>query len=93
MVVDSLSSWLRGQENIYQSVRLNVSTVDVHQSTAMVFDIRALGLYLCRFISSPLDLCGNYSQFAATARAVRHSPVALTSWRPHPSSYGWSLLS
>lgn len=76
MGVESLSSWLRGQENLYHSTSLNVSNIDLHgiQSTTMVFDLRALGLYLCRYLSAPPDQCGDYSEFAASAHGVRMSP-------------------
>ena len=88
MGVESLSSWLRGQENLYQSVRVNISNANLHggqSSTCLVFDLRALGLYLCRYLSAPPDQCGDYSEFAASAHGVSSNPFTLTRHICHTS--------
>ena len=94
MGVERLSSWLRGQENLYQSVRVNISNANLHggqSSTCLVFDLRALGLYLCRYLSAPPDQCGDYSEFAASAHGVSSNavlalPRSLATFATIPSS-------
>jgi hypothetical protein len=70
MGVKSLSSWLREQPELFLAVRHTVGSPN-HEPCAMVFDLRALALLLCRYISATSDRSGDYSHLGAAAHSVR----------------------